>query len=30
MPKTFFFSFTAADGRLKIDGILGEISFALP
>lgn len=30
MPKRFFFSFTRADGRLVIDGILGEISFSLP
>jgi hypothetical protein len=30
MPKTFFFFFTEEDGRLVIDGILGEISFAVP
>lgn len=30
MPKTFFFTFIEADGRLLIDGILGEISFAVP
>ena len=29
-PKTFFFYFTEADGRLLIDGILGEISFSVP
>lgn len=29
-PKTFFFTFTDVDGRLLIDGILGEISFAIP
>ncbi len=30
MPKTFFFFFTELDGRLLIDGILGEISFSVP
>jgi hypothetical protein len=30
MPKTFFFYFTETDGRLLIDGILGEISFSVP
>ena len=30
VPKAFFFSFTEIDGRLLIDGILGEISFAVP
>jgi hypothetical protein len=30
MPKTFFFFFTERDGRLLIDGILGEISFSVP
>jgi hypothetical protein len=30
MPKTFFVYFTEQDGRLLIDGILGEISFAVP
>jgi len=30
MPKRFFFFFTATDGRLIIDGILGEISFSVP
>jgi hypothetical protein len=30
MPKTFFFFFTTVDDRLRIDGILGEISFAVP
>lgn len=30
MPKTFFFFFTEIDGRLVIDGILGEISFSVP
>jgi hypothetical protein len=30
MPKTFFFFFTTIDGRLAIDGILGEISFSVP
>lgn len=30
MPKQFFFFFTQVDGRLLIDGILGEISFAVP
>ena len=30
MPKTFFFTFVEIDGRLLIDGILGEISFAVP
>ena len=30
MPKTFFFFFTENDGRLLIDGILGEISFSVP
>ena len=30
MPKTFFFTFTQLDGRLLIDGILGEISFSVP
>ena len=29
MPKHFFF-FTEIDGRLVIDGILGEISFSVP
>jgi hypothetical protein len=30
MPKQFFFYFTEVDGRLLIDGILGEISFSVP
>jgi hypothetical protein len=30
MPKRFFFFFTQTDGRLLIDGILGEISFSVP
>ena len=30
MPKRFFFYFTWVDGRLLIDGILGEISFSIP
>ena len=30
MPKRFFFYFTEEDGRLLIDGILGEISFSVP
>jgi hypothetical protein len=30
MPKRFFFFFTDIDGRLVIDGILGEISFSVP
>jgi len=30
MPKRFFFYFTQVDGRLLIDGILGEISFSVP
>jgi hypothetical protein len=30
MPKRFFFYFTVSDGRLVIDGILGEISFSVP
>ena len=30
MPKRFFFFFTQVDGRLLIDGILGEISFSVP
>jgi hypothetical protein len=30
MPKRFFFYFTQGDGRLLIDGILGEISFSVP
>jgi hypothetical protein len=30
MPKQFFFYFTQVDGRLLIDGILGEISFSVP
>ena len=30
MPKTFFFTFIEVDGRLFIDGVLGEISFAVP
>ena len=30
MPKRFFFYFTRVDGRLLIDGILGEISFSVP
>ncbi len=30
MPRTFFFYFTEVDGRLVIDGILGEISFSVP
>ncbi|MFN8593042.1 MAG: hypothetical protein U0031_16420 [Thermomicrobiales bacterium] len=30
MPKTFFFYFVPKDGRLRIDGILGEISFSVP
>jgi hypothetical protein len=30
MPKRFFFFFTGIDGRLVIDGILGEISFSVP
>jgi hypothetical protein len=29
-PKRFFFYFTEVDGRLVIDGILGEISFSVP
>jgi hypothetical protein len=29
-PRTFFFFFTEIDGRLAIDGILGEISFSVP
>ena len=29
-PKTFFFFFTTVEGRLRIDGILGEISFSVP
>ncbi|MBA3449915.1 MAG: hypothetical protein H0T18_01740, partial [Chloroflexia bacterium] len=30
LPKTFFFFFAEIDGRLLIDGILGEISFSVP
>jgi hypothetical protein len=30
IPKRFFFYFTQLDGRLLIDGILGEISFSVP
>jgi hypothetical protein len=30
VPKRFFFFFTQVDGRLLIDGILGEISFSVP
>jgi hypothetical protein len=30
MPKRFFFYFTQVEGRLLIDGILGEISFSVP
>ena len=30
MPKRFFVFFTRSRGHLQIDGILGEISFALP
>jgi len=30
MPKQFFFFFTEIEGRLVIDGILGEISFSVP
>ena len=30
MPKRFFFFFTEVNGRLVIDGILGEISFSVP
>ena len=30
MPKRFFFFFTEIDGRLLIDGVLGEISFSVP
>ena len=30
LPKRFFFFFTEIDGRLLIDGILGEISFSVP
>jgi hypothetical protein len=30
MPKRFFFYFTQVDGRLLIDGILGEISLSVP
>ena len=30
MPKRFFFYFAWIDGRLLIDGILGEISFSVP
>jgi hypothetical protein len=30
MPKRFFFYFTQVNGRLLIDGILGEISFSVP
>jgi hypothetical protein len=30
MPKRFFFFFTEINGRLLIDGILGEISFSVP
>ncbi len=30
MPKRFFFYFIQDDGRLLIDGILGEISFSVP
>lgn len=29
-PKTFFFTFARVDGRWLIDGILGEITFAVP
>jgi hypothetical protein len=30
MPKIFFLYFTETNGRLLIDGILGEISFSVP
>ena len=30
MAKSFFFFFTRENGRLLIDGILGEISFSVP
>jgi hypothetical protein len=30
MPKTFFFTFTGDASHLRIDGILGEISFSVP
>lgn len=30
MPKTFFFTFTGGPEDLRIDGILGEISFSVP
>jgi hypothetical protein len=30
MPKRFFFFLAQVDGRLLIDGILGEISFSVP
>lgn len=30
MPKRFFFYFRVEDGDLRIDGILGEISFSVP
>ena len=30
IPKRFFFFFTEIEGRLFIDGILGEISFSVP
>lgn len=29
-PKTFFFTFRSIDGCLRIDDILGEITFSLP
>ncbi len=29
-PKTFFFTFRSIDGALRIDDILGEITFSLP
>lgn len=29
-PKTFFFTFRRIDGELRIDDILGEISFSVP
>lgn len=30
MPKRFFFYFREVNGDLRIDGILGEISFSVP
>jgi hypothetical protein len=29
-PKTFFFTFSQVDGELRIDDILGELTFSLP